>query len=257
MLKRASEALHASSVPADAAAEFASLCSAFANLPEREEASAERRARASAQQGRAQAASRAARGRSWRDRTRRRAARSNQFNGTCRKTARASSAFTSCSSGRRIGSRRGAWQPTRSTTGASSTSTISPRCAWRTSTFSRRRTASCFTLAAAGKIDGLRIDHPGRALRSGAVFPAAPAALRAACRHRCRARERKAGAPALLIIEKIAAGHERLPESWAVHGTSGYRFATRGQRRARGPQGGGRNGTRLSRLRAPTRRPIL
>ena len=27
------------------------------------------------------------------------------------------------------------------------------------------------------------------------------------------------------MVEKIAAGHERVPESWPVHGTTGYRFA--------------------------------
>jgi (1->4)-alpha-D-glucan 1-alpha-D-glucosylmutase len=28
-----------------------------------------------------------------------------------------------------------------------------------------------------------------------------------------------------VVVEKIAAGHERVPENWAVHGTTGYRFA--------------------------------
>ena len=62
---------------------------------------------------------------------------------------------------------------------------------------SRRRTASCSTLAAAGKVDGLRIDHPDGLLRPGAVFPPAAGALRAARRPALRRRARPAGAPAL------------------------------------------------------------
>ena len=31
--------------------------------------------------------------------------------------------------------------------------------------------------------------------------------------------------PLYVVIEKIAASHEKIPESWAVHGTSGYRYA--------------------------------
>ena len=31
--------------------------------------------------------------------------------------------------------------------------------------------------------------------------------------------------PLYVVVEKIWASHERLPETWAVHGTSGYRFA--------------------------------
>src|SRR5262249_32224192 len=31
--------------------------------------------------------------------------------------------------------------------------------------------------------------------------------------------------PLYVLIEKITAGHERVPEDWAVYGTTGYRFA--------------------------------
>jgi (1->4)-alpha-D-glucan 1-alpha-D-glucosylmutase len=82
------------------------------------------------------------------------------------------------------------------------------------------------SLAADGKLDGLRIDHPDGlydpagyferlqaryAHLSGYEFPAAGSARRAL--------------PFYVVIEKIAAGHEHVPQDWAVHGTTGYRFA--------------------------------
>ncbi|WP_280153928.1 malto-oligosyltrehalose synthase [Piscinibacter sp. XHJ-5] len=82
-------------------------------------------------------------------------------------------------------------------------------------------------LAAAGVVDGLRIDHPdglhdpaqyferlqqGYARRAGIVLPRADAHGRPA-------------RPLYVVAEKIAAGHEDIPESWALHGTTGYRFA--------------------------------
>ncbi|MGE3678948.1 MAG: malto-oligosyltrehalose synthase, partial [Burkholderiales bacterium] len=82
-------------------------------------------------------------------------------------------------------------------------------------------------LAAAGKVDGLRIDHPdglydpaqyfrrlqeGYARRAGLPPPATDAQGRP---------ER----PLYVVAEKITAPHENVPESWHVHGTTGYRFA--------------------------------
>ena len=82
-------------------------------------------------------------------------------------------------------------------------------------------------LAAAGDADGLRIDHPdglrdpaqyflrlqqGYARRVGLTLPEAPG-------------ERPAR-PLYLVAEKIVASHEDVPESWSVHGTTGYRFAS-------------------------------
>ncbi|MDA7415173.1 malto-oligosyltrehalose synthase [Xenophilus arseniciresistens] len=77
-------------------------------------------------------------------------------------------------------------------------------------------------LAARGWVDGLRIDHPDglrdpaayfRALQQGyarrAGLPSAPGAPW----------------PLYVVCEKIAAGHEEVPPDWAVHGTTGYRFA--------------------------------
>ena len=81
-------------------------------------------------------------------------------------------------------------------------------------------------LAAAGIVDGLRIDHPdglydpaqyfrrlqeGYARRANIALPQFDAQ----------------GRPARLlyvVAEKIAALHEQLPDSWHVHGTTGYRF---------------------------------
>ena len=71
-----------------------------------------------------------------------------------------------------------------------------------------------------GKIDGLRIDHP-----DGLYDPA---------RYFSRLQEHFASnmapvtgpaRPVYLVLEKILADHERLPEHWPVHGTTGYRFA--------------------------------
>jgi len=82
-------------------------------------------------------------------------------------------------------------------------------------------------LAANGTVDGLRIDHPdglhdpaqyferlqqGYAKRKGIVLKALDAGGRP---HR----------PLYVVAEKIAAPHEAVPETWHVHGTTGYRFA--------------------------------
>jgi len=78
-----------------------------------------------------------------------------------------------------------------------------------------------------GKVDGVRLDHP-----DGLYDPA---------HYFRRLQERYAqlagidvvppedGRPArplYVVAEKITAGHEHVPETWAVHGTTGYRFAT-------------------------------
>jgi (1->4)-alpha-D-glucan 1-alpha-D-glucosylmutase len=82
-------------------------------------------------------------------------------------------------------------------------------------------------LAAAGQVDGLRIDHPdglhdpaqyfrrlqqGYARRRGLSLPEAEPQGRPA-------------RPLYVVAEKIAASHEDVPEQWALHGTTGYRFA--------------------------------
>ncbi len=82
-------------------------------------------------------------------------------------------------------------------------------------------------LAAAGRVDGLRIDHPdglydpaqyfrrlqeGFARRAGFALPAA-------------GDDGRPARPLYVVAEKIAAPHEEVPESWHLHGTTGYRFA--------------------------------
>jgi len=78
-----------------------------------------------------------------------------------------------------------------------------------------------FELLAGGRVDGVRIDHPDglydpvryfRRLQERYAPTAAPP-------------EQPRGWPLYLLAEKITAGHERLPESWPIHGTTGYRFA--------------------------------
>ena len=77
-------------------------------------------------------------------------------------------------------------------------------------------------LAADGRIGGLRIDHPD------GLFD--PAGYFARLQQRYRERARARGTPATpggiyVVLEKITATHEHLPETWPVHGTTGYRFA--------------------------------
>jgi malto-oligosyltrehalose synthase len=64
-----------------------------------------------------------------------------------------------------------------------------------------------FELTGQGKIDGLRIDHV-----DGLYDPQAYL-------------ERLQFQPLYVVVEKILAPHERLPESWPVCGTTGYEFA--------------------------------
>ncbi len=70
-----------------------------------------------------------------------------------------------------------------------------------------------------GKVDGLRIDHP-----DGLYDPAGY--LRRLQRETARAlNETETTEQAIyLVVEKILAHHERLPEDWPVAGTTGYDF---------------------------------
>lgn len=78
-----------------------------------------------------------------------------------------------------------------------------------------------------GKVDGVRLDHPDglydpaqyfrrlqeRYAQHAGIDVTPPDDGRPAC-------------PLYVLVEKITAGHEHVPENWAVHGTTGYRFAT-------------------------------
>ncbi len=85
-------------------------------------------------------------------------------------------------------------------------------------------------LAGQGAIDGMRIDHPdgladpagyfrrlqlGYARRVGIPDAEMAATPGAALPHM----------PLYVVVEKIVAAHEKVPVDWAVHGTTGYRFA--------------------------------
>ncbi|HYC35866.1 MAG TPA: malto-oligosyltrehalose synthase [Usitatibacter sp.] len=61
-----------------------------------------------------------------------------------------------------------------------------------------------------GKVDALRIDHPDGLYDPRSYFEK----LQQAC-----------GKPTYVVVEKIVAPFENVPEHWAVHGTTGYRFA--------------------------------
>ncbi|HJU22450.1 MAG TPA: malto-oligosyltrehalose synthase [Casimicrobiaceae bacterium] len=84
--------------------------------------------------------------------------------------------------------------------------------------------AFVFGLAADGAIGGLRIDHPDGLFDPKGYFEALQRRYRAEVATRRQANVR-AQQGIYVVIEKIAAPHERLPESWPVHGTTGYRFA--------------------------------
>ena len=75
-------------------------------------------------------------------------------------------------------------------------------------------------LAAEGKVNGFRIDHPDGLYDPAAYFDRLQQRY-ASLMHR-GSDERT---PLYVVIEKIDAPHERLPASWRIHGTTGYRFA--------------------------------
>jgi (1->4)-alpha-D-glucan 1-alpha-D-glucosylmutase len=76
--------------------------------------------------------------------------------------------------------------------------------------------ALIFELIDARMIDGLRIDHSDGLYDPEAYFE------RIQQRYAPGEPARK---PLYLLTEKILAAHERLPESWLIHGTTGYEFA--------------------------------
>src|SRR5690606_35444952 len=67
-----------------------------------------------------------------------------------------------------------------------------------------------------GAVAGLRIDHSDELYDPEVYFER--------LQQRCGASAEQPR-PLYLVTEKILAAHERLPESWRVHGTTGYEFA--------------------------------
>ena len=114
--------------------------------------------------------------------------------------------------------------------------------------------ALTFQFLAAGQVHGLRIDHPdglfdpsayllrlqerhfldqARKLAGDAVDDASwPAVSEALLRRWQRETGSDASSPLrralYVVVEKIQGGKERIPDDWALHGTTGYRFANLG-----------------------------
>lgn len=73
---------------------------------------------------------------------------------------------------------------------------------------------------AEGRITGLRVDHPDGLSQPGGYF------RRLQQRHAALSRAAGIEPRALyLVVEKILADHEAMPEDWPVHGGTGYRFS--------------------------------
>ncbi|VTU30638.1 malto-oligosyltrehalose synthase [Variovorax sp. PBL-E5] len=87
--------------------------------------------------------------------------------------------------------------------------------------------ALALDMAARGWVDGLRIDHPDGLHDPAQYFERLQDgfARRAGTGLRVPDAQGRPARPLYVVAEKIAASHEDVPESWAVHGTTGYRFA--------------------------------
>jgi len=80
-------------------------------------------------------------------------------------------------------------------------------------------------LAAAGKIDGLRIDHPDGLYDPEHYLRRLQERYARLAGVELVSTDGRPARPLYVVAEKITAHHEYVPESWAVHGTTGYRFA--------------------------------
>ncbi len=76
-------------------------------------------------------------------------------------------------------------------------------------------------LLARGYVNGLRIDHPDGLYDPQEYFERLQAMVAAMAPRTDEENTR----PLYLVVEKILAAHEHLPESWPIHGTTGYDFA--------------------------------
>jgi (1->4)-alpha-D-glucan 1-alpha-D-glucosylmutase len=79
------------------------------------------------------------------------------------------------------------------------------------------------SLVAAGKVDGLRIDHPDGLYDPAGYF--AQLQRRYAELTHGDVERASRDKPLYVLVEKITAPHEDLPRGWGVHGTTGYRYA--------------------------------
>jgi (1->4)-alpha-D-glucan 1-alpha-D-glucosylmutase len=74
---------------------------------------------------------------------------------------------------------------------------------------------------ARGDVNGLRIDHPDGLYAPKEYFERLQAMAAALSTPAAEADPK----PLYVVVEKILASHEYLPESWPIHGTTGYDFA--------------------------------
>ncbi|HEY3180609.1 MAG TPA: malto-oligosyltrehalose synthase [Casimicrobiaceae bacterium] len=83
-----------------------------------------------------------------------------------------------------------------------------------------------FDWIASGRVHALRIDHPDGLLDPRGYFDALQARARALVAPSIERTQgtRSVNLPIYLVLEKIVADYERLPDDWPVHGTTGYRF---------------------------------
>ena len=79
-----------------------------------------------------------------------------------------------------------------------------------------------FELVREGAVDGLRIDHPDGLYDPAAYFRRLQEKYVEVCGP---GEAGAAGRPLYVVLEKIVASFEKLPGDWAVHGSTGYRFA--------------------------------
>ncbi|MFL6580944.1 MAG: malto-oligosyltrehalose synthase [Burkholderiales bacterium] len=79
-----------------------------------------------------------------------------------------------------------------------------------------------FELVAAGQVDALRIDHPDGLFDPAAYFRRLRETTTALAQQRPDPADHE---PLYVSVEKIIAPFEAMPDTWAVDGTTGYRFA--------------------------------
>ncbi|MGH8265778.1 MAG: malto-oligosyltrehalose synthase, partial [Steroidobacteraceae bacterium] len=80
-------------------------------------------------------------------------------------------------------------------------------------------------LIGAGKIDGLRIDHADGLYDPAGYFRRLQARVAAVTGRMAAITGEDDARPLYLIVEKITASFEHLPDDWPVHGETGYHFA--------------------------------
>ncbi len=85
--------------------------------------------------------------------------------------------------------------------------------------------ARVLDLAASGRVDGLRIDHPDGLYDPGAYFERLQRGYARRAGVALRPDGERPARALYVVIEKIAASHERIPTQWPIHGTTGYRYA--------------------------------